>query len=148
MKLSWPKYEIIKKVNGLDVLYLRRYFIWRSDMFNVYLHYIPLPDQDKTKSGSEDCSHNHPWDFISFVLWGGYTEGMYSEWNVRTTLQRKWLSFGKRKAQDFHKILDVKPNTWTLVITGPVKNEWGFLEDTGFTHYMTFLGLKRKIDMD
>lgn len=145
---NWPKYEIIKEVNGEKVLYLRRYFIWRSSMFNIFLHKIAMPDQDKDVDGNH-VSHNHPWNFIGIILRGGYTEGMYSDWNKYITLYRGLFSWAFRKAEDFHKILEVKPNTWTLIFTGPIKNDvWKFWTSKGKINWRDHLGIYEDVEMD
>jgi hypothetical protein len=54
-------------------LYLRRWFLfgWNSDSwplpFAVMLHQFHRPDEDR-------CAHDHPWAFLSLILWGGYWE--------------------------------------------------------------------------
>ena len=53
--------------------YLERYYLFLRDRknfpFNIFLHKF-------LKSDSEDL-HDHPWNFISIILWGGYWEYTY-----------------------------------------------------------------------
>lgn len=151
MKLSWPKYEIFKEINGEKVLYLRRYFIWRCKWFNIFLHYIPIADQDKTITGF-DASHNHPWNFVGILLNGGYDEGLFNSWNKKEIIKRRAFScsaFGLRKAKQYHKILSVLPNTWSIIITGQSINHWSFWVDDGnIVPFEKFLNIPVDTEMD
>ncbi len=103
--------------------------------FGSRVHHLATPDIDRHL-------HDHPWDFVSIVLKGGYTEirpavGMAGEWDedgaeptyptVRTVGD---IAF--RRAEDRHRIISVEPDTYTLCITGPKKKSWGFYTPEGF----------------
>lgn len=52
--------------------YLVRYFVWHDNKgpvkkSHIYLHHIVASDPDREH-------HDHPWDFYSLMLWGGYWE--------------------------------------------------------------------------
>ena len=53
--------------------YLERYHLFLIDRqsfpFNIFLHKFLKSDPDDL--------HDHPWDFISIILWGGYWEYYY-----------------------------------------------------------------------
>lgn len=143
---KWKKFDIVKVVDGQTVLYLRRYFIWRCSWFNIFLHYIPMPDTDRDP-------HDHPWSFLSVRLRGGYLEDVYQNRNVRTTHYNDAPSVGWRKAETVHKITHVKPGTWTLIITGPARREWGFLrlDEEGkdkWVFWREYLNCWDKVEMD
>lgn len=136
--LQFFKRQVIS-CNG-DV-YLRRWIIFRCDRFAVYLHKFERGDED-------DCPHDHPWDFTSIVLWGGYTEerwyrdvieGHMERWP--DDLQRGWLSTARRMAEECHRVRNPYGPCWTLVITGPRRRSWGFQTRDGWVHWRTFLGL-------
>lgn len=132
----WKHYDIKKKLDGEDVVYLRRFFIWRSKWFNIYLHNIILEDLDPDP-------HDHPWSFLSFVLCGEYVEKL---WKNQTALLigykiRRVFSLAFRRGNQVHKIVEVLPNTWTLVITGPRYRSWGFVTAKGWVHWRKYLGL-------
>lgn len=57
-----------KKVihRGDNKPYLVRYNLFECELFSIKIHHILLSD--------DDCQHDHPWSFISVILWGGYTE--------------------------------------------------------------------------
>jgi hypothetical protein len=109
--------------------YLQRWFLFRSRWFNIYLHKIFLPDADREQ-------HDHPWDFMSFVLSGGYIEqsGDY-------TRRIKW--FNARQADKPHRVLALtRTPTWTLVFTGPKKRIWGFHTQDGWIGHAEYLRMK------
>lgn len=62
-----PHFDIVKTVNGEQVLYLRRFFLVRSKLLNVYLHKIARSDDDPDP-------HDHPWSFVSLILKNGYMD--------------------------------------------------------------------------
>jgi len=48
-----------------------------------------------------------------------------------------------RTGEDFHRVGDVMPNTWTLVTTGPRKQEWGFWpQGEKWQYYRDYLNLE------
>lgn len=80
-----------------------------------------------------EIPHNHPWDFESTILCGGYTE------------HRWWLEDGKVVKDTtiyrqgdvnivpknvYHVVVDVLPNTTTKLICGKANegNSWGYLD--------------------
>ncbi|MCB1644624.1 MAG: hypothetical protein KDI36_04185 [Pseudomonadales bacterium] len=97
--------------------YLHRWcVIPRSRGKNQYLHHI--------LSGDEPVFHDHPWDFRSLILSGGYTE-MTPEGPV----ERNPGDVYDKTATDLHYIATVKPDTWTMIFTGPTIRDWGFQID-------------------
>lgn len=102
---------------------LRRYMIFQGERFGVYVHQIFRPDADR------DC-HNHPWWFRTVVLRGGYTEQV-RRWvstpqESLSTAEHRPGSFHTMPVNRFHRIVSVRPNTWTLLLVGPKVHEWGF----------------------
>jgi hypothetical protein len=146
---KWKRFDIVKEVDGEKVLYLRRYFVWRSKYFNVFLHNIVRPDEDPDP-------HDHPWSFTSVVLRGGYTEQRFVALGTSKTDYKFWgffetrnaPSIGFRDARTIHQIVFVKPGTWTLVFTGPVKREWGFWTEGGWKFWREYLNVWDKVEMD
>lgn len=70
MRLPFSK-KIIYRDDGKP--YLNRYRILSTPWFKVRLHHILLSDYD--------CVHDHPWDFVSLILKGGYWEKQpYDQW--------------------------------------------------------------------
>ena len=111
--IRWLPYKEIgwKEIN--EVFY--RFQLLKSRFGNVYLHRLVAPI-------SHPQSHDHPWDFVAIILWGGYWEEFrgYNKWRRAGTILH-------RKATDSHNVVCTKPN-WSLVITGPKKRDWGFVK--------------------
>lgn len=107
-----------------DGIYLTRWRIVQTPWFGVYLHRFDGPD-------SRPTLHDHPWNFRSIVLRGGYTEfvpgvdGIYA----RTRLVRR---FNHKRAEDLHWIAQLhrKP-TWTLMLVGRRRRVWGYKDRDG-----------------
>lgn len=121
-------------IGGMENPYMIRwYVIPRNRLFNIYLHKFCRDDDDR-------ALHDHPWWFLSFMLYGQYTEHA----PLGSTI-RKVFSFAFRKATARHRIelpksVDGKPiPCWTLVITGPKKRVWGFWCPKGFVPWTDFV---------
>lgn len=65
--------------------YLTRWIICKFKHFHLYLYKFHRSDSDDL--------HDHPWDFISIVLWHGYIEETFIKPPMLYTLKRK-LIFG------------------------------------------------------
>ena len=99
-----------------DSPYLTRTTLLETRFGNVYLHYFHRSDRDDL--------HDHPWHFVSIILWRGYIE--VTEGGKRS---RKWpgmILF--RRAAHRHRVELVggRPAV-TLIIRSPYVREWGFL---------------------
>lgn len=76
-----------------------------------------------TASDDARAFHDHPWWFLTLVLWGGYTDVSPSG--------RDRLSVGSirfRPASHRHTV-EVDRLTWTMLITGAPRRRWGFWVD-------------------
>lgn len=117
------------------VLYLSRLGLLKTPFGTIKLHWIHRPDPDRDL-------HDHPWWFMSFVLCGGYTEIVSDQpskgWLRQHTRKIRWFNY--KDTETAHRIDTVKPNTLTLVITGPNKHKsWGFYNDEGkFTDWKDY----------
>ncbi len=95
--------------------YLERWcLVPRSADGNLYLHHI--------LAGDEPVMHDHPWDFQSEVLEGGYVE-----MTAAGIIERRRGDVFHKRADDLHYILTVEPGTWTRITTGPKTRDWGFV---------------------
>lgn len=126
---AFMKKFVIPDFDEPDMPYLIRWRVVQTPWFSFYVHRILLDD-----SGREP--HDHPWTFGSFILWGGYTEKFLKPYHrgfYRTSI-RSWgmFSWHKVHVDEFHSITDVKPNTISLVFTGPRRQVWGFLTPDGW----------------
>jgi len=105
-----------------EVNYLTRLRIVATPWFGIYLHRIGTPD-------SRPVLHDHPWSFLSLVLWGSYTEvtpvleGLPPIGRKRRRV--RWANW--KPARSFHYIAELHTRAvWTLVFTGPRKRTWGY----------------------
>jgi hypothetical protein len=115
-----------------DKPYLIRYYILKCKLFQIVLHHILLDDKE--------CLHDHPWNFISIILKGGYME--WHEPQIKPNgdiVVVHGYHAGQilyRKAEWRHR-LTLLPNTtcWSLVIMFKRRREWGFWTPKGFKHW-------------
>jgi hypothetical protein len=77
--------------------------------------------------------HNHPWDFRSAVLYGGYTEERFHLENG--VLRREEITYEAGQinvmpANVYHNVIRVEPGTVTCLDCGPARpgNAWGYLD--------------------
>lgn len=140
MARLWQRFEdrATKKENWVRIIYrenrplIVRYYLcstrWIDDIpwlnwlrslsFNVVIHHMHESD--------DDGLHDHPWNWCSFVLSGGYFE--------ETPTGRHWRWPGHlrfRSANSFHRLVldpNLERGCWTIFIMGPRKREWGFLD--------------------
>lgn len=110
--LTFPK-RILDEVTDED--YLTRYYLFRSPWLNVYLHRIHREDKDRHL-------HNHPWPWaFAYILRGGYQEQRASGYHIYKAGDKNDLT-----GDIYHRIVTVRPNTWTLFVCGPYERSWGF----------------------
>lgn len=113
-------------------IYMTRWYIFDCKFFGIKLHKIVMSDYD--------CCHDHPWDFISIILKGGYVE--HTE--IKSTLIEKESriyhpgSILFRKAEHRHK-LEIHQPCWTLVLTLKRRRKWGFWTSKGWIHWKNFV---------
>lgn len=116
---------------------LRWYVIPRNPWLNVYLHKFLHDDEDR-------ALHDHPWWFVSVMLWGSYNEYVQGGIDEHPLIARTSPSVAFRPATHAHRVVllrDVKQNPipcWTLVVTGRVVRDWGFLCPQGWRHWKVF----------
>ena len=118
-------------------LYLRRYMVFQSKLFCVYIHRFLKSD--------DDTHHDHPWNFLTYVVDGGYTEEtvtspLYKKFGVwpveftKSVTKRLPGTIAYRRAKDIHRVIVDKERTeaevdqapLTVCFIGPRVREWGF----------------------
>lgn len=132
---------------GMDgSLYMERYGLFETRYLSARVHYIARPDVDRVL-------HDHPWNFCTIVIKGGYSEARPVDPNHPVFTndaplicgesvcveQRMHGSIAFRKATDRHKIVDVLPDTWTLFIYGRAVHWWGFYTPAGKIYWADYL---------
>lgn len=138
----FPHFDIVK--NG--DLYLRRFMLFTSRFGNVYVHHIARGDDDPDP-------HDHPWDFMTLILRGGYRNDQYAGFKE---IDGDFISWGDpegeeycragslhiRSAEHCHQVkFDDKtaPDAWTLVVTGPRRRDWNFITPQGPVFWREYL---------
>lgn len=120
-----PLIEIRHPTSGV---YLRRHVLHDDAEGRVYLHEILQPDADREP-------HDHPWNGASLILSGGYVEERWvpgdAPWaigNVGWRIERTDGALVGIPATTYHRIDQVQPDTFTLVVTSPKLKSWSFLD--------------------
>jgi len=123
-----------------DTAYMVRWRIVDCRLFGVYLHKILRSDQDR-------YVHDHPFSFVSIMLWGAYGEVLSryvsTPWgghahDYTIIRDRRAPSICFRRAEDAHRLVLDKP-CWTLVLRGPRRREWGFYTESKWVHFRDYL---------
>ena len=130
-------------------LYMARYWLrpGRGGTWAARVHHIATPDEDRHL-------HDHPWDFVSIVLRGGYKEirplgvepGFDGDEERTYLVDRRPGSVAVRRSTDRHRIVSVLPDTWTLFITGPKRQWWGFYTEFGKVHWRDYESVHNKME--
>jgi hypothetical protein len=122
-------------------IYLDRWGVGHERIGRILLHRMDAPDPGIDL-------HDHPWWFVSIVLWGGYTEqralsreapflAYVAERHPTTctrgeVAERKPGSMRAMRLDECHTITRLRRRTsWTLVIGGPRRRGWGFYLPSG-----------------
>lgn len=108
--------------------YMERFWLMRYgwQQIAIRLHHILCSDEDR-------AFHDHPWWYLTVILRGEYTE-------VKPQWDRSGLYLGEsrqrytagtvlfRPAKSWHRLeVPEGETTWTLFITGPWSQKWGFM---------------------
>lgn len=100
--------------------YMRRWML-KTPWGMLRLHHILRGDEGKH-------FHDHPMDFTSLILKGGYTEYCPGQ-EPRRCLPGDVVS---RKAEDLHYLKLIDSSAWTLLVTSLFRREWGFSTEDGW----------------
>lgn len=112
--------------------YLTRWYLVRNNRLGVFLHLFHHSDEDR-------ALHDHPWSFVSIILWRGYIEhtGCKDPSCVRPSHQhakRKWpgmILF--RPAEWRHRVELVDGRqAISLIIRFNRRRVWGYWFPSGF----------------
>jgi len=102
--------------------YLSRLRIVQTPWFALYLHRMDGPD-------SRPTLHDHPWNFLSLVLRGGYIERRLDPHSMLVDEQHRVRWVNRMRTHDAHAITELlRVPTWTLLLVGPRRRTWGYLE--------------------
>jgi hypothetical protein len=140
MKKLFNKLFLIREIKSKEgKVHFRRYRFLATPWLNVYVHQICRSDREKHM-------HDHPWDFITLILWRGYIE--FTEKYPKGT-KRGFLHIVPHKAEEVHQFAleDESKSTWTFVITGSRRREWGYQTESGWFSNETYRILKEKNEL-
>ena len=75
--------------------------------------------------------HTHAFSSSAFLLSGGYTEEIIKDGKIIKRDVNQWLKRRKLPRNYCHRILEAKPNTWTIVFFGKwIDHWWEYFGDT------------------
>jgi hypothetical protein len=112
------KFIFGQKLGALKCPYITRW-VFECSLFTLRLHHWIHSDDLRHM-------HDHPWDFISIVLWGNIADR-----SEEGDKKRRWLSVSYFSAEHRHSVV-VKDPCWTLLVTGPERRKWGYWVDGKF----------------
>lgn len=144
---GWRDPDFVIAPEGEPYL-LRWHIIPRNEKANVYMHLMLKGD-----AGRE--FHDHPWDSLSVVVSGGYTETM-SDYeydsklgyvDILTSKQRESGNTHFRRADESHRLDMTKDHKYALTMfsTGPKVRDWGFSTDEGWVHWEEYVSNKEGV---
>lgn len=131
--------KVIKSKEG--VLHFKRFAIIECKWFNIYIHSIYKADED-------EHLHDHPWNYISIVLYGKFMEAIKNSTSAKQKYEMNWLSpkdISAQKAERTHKIyMLLSEKIVTLFFTGPRFREWGYDVDGKWIDNVTYRKMKNE----
>jgi hypothetical protein len=106
---------------------MERFWIFRTRWLSARIHRILRSDHDRDL-------HDHPWDYASVILRGGY-------WEV-TDAGRRWYGPGSivfRRAEHLHRlVLPAGEPATTLFVHRRKSRDWGFRTESGWVDWKTY----------
>lgn len=92
--------------------------------------------------GPDADPHDHPWDFTSLIISGGYVEQVFrtdAAPGTANVVERKPGDVIHNKASTIHRITRLLTDEcWTLILPGPGKRKPGFYRFDGGTVFHRF----------
>ncbi len=135
------KLFLVKEIRSKEgELHFLRYRLLETPWFRIYIHKICVSDYDAHL-------HTHPWNFLSFILKGGYLQETtaHPKENYRTETHRyeQFDSVEMTRYQG-HRITLTKNPTWTLCFAYGSYGPWGYLTDQGFIGHKLYRIMKNE----
>jgi hypothetical protein len=134
VRWAFLKWADIESAQRKGYVYLRRLRIIQTPLFAVYLHFIFEVDNDQDP-------HDHPINFVSIVLHGGYSEQVYydqSNLNKHFFQTHSVFSVHKMPKKWAHQIIKIRKKTVTLLLIGRRSRQWGFWTKDGWIDQNTY----------
>lgn len=92
---------------------------FETKWFSVRLHKWLGPDDLRNL-------HDHPWNYLAMVIKGGYVEYLDDKEEKSSLYQMVPWKPVYRHARRKHAVHPYILPTWSILLTGPEKREWGF----------------------
>ncbi len=151
--------EIITRSGDVDQTpYLERTFLMITPWFRVMWHKFLISD--------DDCLHDHPWPFLSFIIRRGYYEWCeYDQLSFKEKLKLNFMKIERRtgpkgelqirrrfrpgsvlyRRADWRHTVQLKDNkpANTLVITFGWQRHWGFWNSKGFVPHEEYTAVSK-----
>jgi hypothetical protein len=111
--------------------YLTRWIIFKFRLIALYFHQFH-------RSDAEDL-HDHPWNFISIILWRGYYEQTFTSGGLLKIKRVYPGTILYRKSSHAHRVIliDRKP-AYTLVVRFKDKLNWGFYQRGTYINFIKY----------
>jgi len=131
------KLKILQKTKEIrskkGVLHFIRFAIFSYKDAGVFIHYF-------NQSDKEQDEHDHPWDFSTLVLYGGY-----QELHDGQLKNRGLFSYKKFKAEHSHRVYKLfKKSCVTLAFIGRKRRDWGYQTNKGWVDNQTYRNIKKE----
>ena len=112
----------VPNLDNPEQTYLSRLRIIQTPWFALYLHRMDGPD-------SRPTLHDHPWNFLSVVLRGGYIERRLDPTTMEVDEAHRVRWVNRMRTHDAHAIVRLlRVPTWTLLFVGARRRTWGYFE--------------------
>lgn len=126
--------------------YMQRWFLSPEDRASYHLNGPVRRLHKILRSDNERDLHDHPFDYTTIILAGGYLEETPLSPSVPNGPRRsQWHGPGSvlvRRAEDLHRLVLPEGQTCTtLFITSPRRREWGFHTPTGWVDWRSYLNI-------
>lgn len=143
LRKLWNKitdlFLVKRVVSQKGILHFRRWCLFWTPWFAIYLHSITHSDEDIDE-------HEHPWDFASLILAGSYEESATAYTDKGPVKSIRVFRPGEINyhiATDTHKIT-ILASVWSLVFVGRRKHDWGYQTKNGWVHHKEYNRLRRE----
>jgi len=115
---QWLDSRLFYKDIGWEEIgeFFRRYPLFRCKWFKVFIHHLSAHNEHR------QC-HDHPWSFVTLILWRGYLEQVGDK-----RFRRRAGSILYRPAEFAHNVTTPYGPSWSIVIVSKEKRDWGFLD--------------------
>jgi hypothetical protein len=115
-------------------LVFKRWRLLSTPWLTVYVHRLYESDRDKDP-------HDHPWDYTTIILSGGYTEMIFGG-ESRTYRRGSVIA---HRAEEAHQLALTEKPTTTLVFVGRYRRpEWGYHTKDGWVDFRSYRKNKNK----